>query len=128
MGRGTDFPFECYGHPLYKGAEFSFTPQSRAGAKNPPLLGQQCWGVDLRGLDDEAVIAEGFNLEYVIDAYRNLSMGEKFFTRMFLLLTGVDYVKEMILEGKSAADIRARWQPEVEEFKTLRRKYLLYEE
>ena len=128
LGRGTDFPFECYGHPLYKGAEFSFTPQSRAGAKNPPLLGQQCWGVDLRGLVDEAVIAEGFNLEYVIDAYRNLSMGEKFFTRMFLLLTGVDYVKEMILEGKSAAEIRARWQPEVEEFKTLRRKYLLYEE
>ena len=128
LGRGTDFPFECYGHPSYKGAEFSFTPQSRAGAKNPPLLGQKCWGVDLRGVDDEAVIAEGFNLEYVIDAYRNLAMGEKFFTRMFLLLTGVDYVKEMIMEGKSAAEIRARWQPEVEEFKLLRRKYLLYEE
>ena len=47
---------------------------------------------------------------------------------MFLLLTGVDYAKEMILEGKSADEIRARWQPEVEEFKTLRRKYLLYEE
>lgn len=128
LGRGTDFPFECYGHPSYKGAEFSFTPQSRAGAKNPPLMGQKCWGVDLRGEDDEAVITEGFNLEYVIDAYRNLAMGEKFFTRMFLLLTGVDYVKEMIMEGKSAAEIRARWQPEVEEFKTLRRKYLLYEE
>ena len=47
---------------------------------------------------------------------------------MFLLLTGVDYVKEMILEGKSADEISARWQPEVEEFKTLSRKYLLYEE
>lgn len=128
LGRGTDFPFECYGHPSYKGAEFSFTPESRAGAKNPPLLGQKCWGVDLRGVDDEAVIAEGFNLEYVIDAYHNLAMGEKFFTRMFLLLTGVDYVKEMIIEGKSAAEIRARWQPDVEQFKTLRRKYLLYEE
>ena len=128
LGRGTDFPFECYGHPSYKGAEFSFTPESRAGAKNPPLLGQKCWGVDLRNVDDEAVIAEGFNLEYIIDAYHNLAMGEKFFTRMFLLLTGVDYVKEMILEGKSASEIRARWQPDVEEFKTLRRKYLLYEE
>ncbi len=128
LGRGTDFPFECYGHPSYKGAEFSFTPESREGAKNPPLLGQECWGVDLRGVDDEAVIAQGFNLEYIIDAYHNLAMGEKFFTRMFLLLTGVDYVKEMIIEGKSAAEIRARWQPEVEEFKLLRRKYLLYEE
>ena len=128
LGRGTDFPFECYGHPAYKGAEFSFTPESRAGAKNPPLKDQKCYGVDLRGLDDEAVIAGGFNLEYVIDAYHNLAMGEKFFTRMFLLLTGVDYVKEMIIEGKSADEIRARWQPDVEQFKLLRRKYLLYEE
>ena len=82
----------------------------------------------MRAKDDEQIIAEGFNLEYVIDAYHNLAMGEKFFTRMFLLLTGVDYVKEMIIEGKSAAEIRARWQADVEEFKILRRKYLLYEE
>ena len=61
-------------------------------------------------------------------SYHNLAMGEKFFTRMFLLLTGVDYVKEMIIEGKSADEIRARWQPDVEQFKLLRRKYLLYEE
>ena len=128
LGRGTDFPFECYGHPHYKGAEFCFTPQSRAGAKNPPLLGQQCWGVDLRGVADEEVIAKGFNLEYVIDAYHNLGQGEKFFNRMFLLLTGVDYIKDMIIEGKSANDIRAVWQEDVEQFKLLRRKYLLYEE
>jgi uncharacterized protein YbbC (DUF1343 family) len=84
--------------------------------------------VDLRGLDDEQIIASGFNLEYVIDAYRNLDMGEKFFTRMFLLLTGVDYIKQMIIEGKSADEIRKVWQKDVEEFKLLRRGYLLYEE
>ena len=128
LGRGTDFPFEVYGHPHYKGAEFCFTPQSRAGAKNPPLLGQQCWGVDLRGVADEEVIAKGFNLEYVIDAYHNLGQGEEFFNRMFLLLTGVDYIKDMIIEGKSANDIRAVWQEDVKQFKLLRRKYLLYEE
>ena len=74
------------------------------------------------------MIAAGFNLEYVIDAYRNLDMGEKFFTRMFLLLTGVDYIKEMIIAGHSADEIRARWQGDVERFKVQRRKYLLYEE
>ena len=74
------------------------------------------------------MIAAGFNLEYVIDAYRNLDMGEKFFTRMFLLLTGVDYIKEMIIAGHSADEIRARWQSDVERFKVQRRKYLLYEE
>ncbi|MBE6204606.1 MAG: DUF1343 domain-containing protein [Rikenellaceae bacterium] len=128
LGRGTDAPFEVYGHPDYRGSEFSFTPRSVAGAKNPPLKDQKCYGVDLRGVEDEAVIAAGFNLEYVIDAYRNLGLGEKFFTRMFLLLTGVDYVRDMIIAGHSAAEIRARWQEDVEKFKVLRRKYLLYEE
>lgn len=128
LGRGTDAPFQIYGHPAYKGGEFEFTPRSVAGAKNPPLKDQKCHGVDLRGLDDEQIIASGFNLEYVIDAYRNLDMGEKFFTRMFLLLTGVDYIKQMIIEGKSADEIRKVWQKDVEEFKLLRRRYLLYEE
>jgi uncharacterized protein YbbC (DUF1343 family) len=128
LGRGTEAPFEIYGHPSYKGSDFEFTPRSVAGAKNPPLKDQKCYGVDLRGVDDESVIAAGFNLEYVIDAYRNLGLGEKFFTRMFLLLTGVDYIKEMIIAGHSADEIRARWQGDVEKFKVLRRKYLLYKE
>ncbi|MBQ7963110.1 MAG: DUF1343 domain-containing protein [Alistipes sp.] len=128
LGRGTEAPFEMYGHPSYQGGDFEFTPRSVAGAKNPPLKDQKCRGVDLRGVADEAIIAAGFNLEYVIDAYRNLNMGEKFFTRMFLLLTGVDYIKEMIVAGHSAEEIRARWQGDVAKFKEQRRKYLLYEE
>ena len=128
LGRGTEAPFEMYGHPSYQGGEFEFTPRSVAGAKNPPLKDQKCRGVDLRGVEDEAIIAAGFNLEYVIDAYRNLNMGEKFFTRMFLLLTGVDYIKDMIVAGHSAEEIRARWQGDVAKFKEQRRKYLLYEE
>ena len=128
LGRGTEAPFEMYGHPSYQGGEFEFTPRSVAGAKNPPLKDQKCRGVDLRGVEDEAIITAGFNLEYVIDAYRNLNMGEKFFTRMFLLLTGVDYIKEMIVAGHSAEEIRARWQGDVAKFKEQRRKYLLYEE
>lgn len=128
LGRGTSHPFECYGHPDYKDGEFVFTPRSVAGAKNPPLKDVECYGVDLRLIDDEQVIKEGFNLEYVIDAYNKVGKPEKFFTRMFLLLTGVDYIKEMIIAGNSADEIRARWQKDVEEFKVLRRKYLLYEE
>ena len=128
LGRGTDAPFQIYGHPEYKGGEFEFTPRSVSGAKNPPLKDQLCRGLDLRGVDDEQIISDGFNLEYVIDAYRNLNMGEKFFTRMFLLLTGVDYIKEMIMAGHSADEISARWQDDVEKFKLQRRKYLLYQE
>lgn len=132
LGRGTEFPFEVYGHPDYSGSEFSFTPRSVAGAKNPPLKDKECYGVDLRSKDYEQIIAEGFNLEYIIDAYNNLGagsgVGEKFFTSMFEKLVGVDYVRKMIIEGRSVEEIRAVWQAEVEQFKVLRRQYLLYEE
>ena len=131
LGRGTDFPFEVYGHPDYADSEFAFMPRSVAGAKNPPLKDKECYGVDLRCKDDEQIIAEGFNLEYIIDAYRNLNarsgVGERFFTSMFELLVGVDYVRKMIIEGRSADEIRAVWQAELEEFKALRQQYLLYE-
>jgi uncharacterized protein YbbC (DUF1343 family) len=128
MGRGTDAPFEVYGHPKMTNREFSFTPQPNAGSKNPPHNGKLCYGEDLRGLDDEMVWREGLDLRYVIDAYNDLNMGEAFFKPMFEKLIGVDYVREMIMQGSSAEEIEAMWAEDVEEFKVLRRKYLLYAE
>ncbi len=90
LGRGTSFPFEVYGHPNYSGADFSFTPRSVSGAKNPPLLNKKCYGVDLRNLSDEYIWENGFDLSYVIDAYNNLKMGDKFFSSFFEKLVGVD--------------------------------------
>ena len=128
LGRGTDYPFEVYGHPDIKGCDFSFVPRSVAGAKNPPLRDRLCYGVDLRSVDDEKVIAEGFNLEYIVDAYHRLGVGENFFNAFFEKLVGVDYIRQMIVEGRSVAEIRAKWHDDVEQFKTLRRRYLLYAE
>lgn len=128
LGRGTDWPFEVYGHPDMQECAFVFTPRSVAGAKNPPLLNRECRGVDLRGLPDEEIIAAGFNLEYIIDAYGRLGFGDKFFTPFFEKLVGVGYVREMICAGASAADIRARWQNDLQRYMQLRKKYLLYGE
>lgn len=128
LGRGTDHPFEAYGHPNIKDAIFSFTPRSIAGAKYPPQLNKECHGVDLRDLPYEEIIAKGFNLEYIIDAYKRVGIGEKFFTSFFEKLVGVDYIRTMIIEGRSAKEIRAVWQNDLERYKALRRKYLLYEE
>lgn len=130
LGRGTDYPFEVYGHPDMKDCSFTFTPQSVPGAKNPPLLGQECHGVDLRGLSDEEIWAGGVDLKYVADAFAKLGAGEDFFlgSNFFNLLTGNDYVREMILEGVSDEDIEARWAEDVEAFKEQRRPYLLYKE
>ena len=128
LGRGTDKPFQQYGHPALEGKySYSFTPQSRPGAQNPPLLGQVCYGVDLSEL--KGAQNAGLDLSYVIDAYNGLreqGLEENFFTPFFDKLLGVTWVREMIQEGRSAQEIRARWVPEVEEFKQLRNKYLLY--
>ncbi|MDD3624642.1 MAG: DUF1343 domain-containing protein, partial [Proteiniphilum sp.] len=128
LGRGTPYPFEVYGHPDYRGSDFSFTPRSVPGAKNPPLLNKKCYGVDLRELPDEEIIAGGFDLTYLIDAYRNLGMGDRFFTPFFEKLVGVDYIRQDILAGKTAEEIKKRWRCDVEQFKQQRKPYLLYEE
>lgn len=128
LGRGTDSPFEIYGHPDMKGRTFDFTPRSVPGAKNPPQLDKLCHGVDLRSMPASEAIAQGINLEYIIDAYRDLGMGDAFFRSFFELLIGRGDVRGMIEEGKSAAEIKATWAGDVERFKQQRRPYLLYAE
>ncbi|MGM9799930.1 MAG: exo-beta-N-acetylmuramidase NamZ domain-containing protein [Muribaculaceae bacterium] len=128
LGRGTDYPFEIYGHPDMAGYSFSFVPQSVEGAKNPPQLGNLCHGRDLRGIDDEKIISAGVNLEYVIDAYNHLGLGEKFFTSFFEKLIGRGDIRKMIMDGKSASEIKATWADDVKKFKAQRKPYLLYAE
>lgn len=128
LGRGTDKPFQIFGHPGMKGYDFSFTPESRPGAKNPPQIGQTCHGRDLSQLADSDIWARKIDLGYLIEAYNAVNIGDKFFTSFFEKLVGVDYVREMIEQGKSAAEISQMWQGDVEKFKKQRRKYLLYKE
>ncbi len=129
LGRGTDAPFEIYGHPDMKGCDFSFTPRSVAGAKNPPQLDKECHGRDLRSLDDEAIIARGINLEYLLDAYHNLKMPtDKFFRGFFEKLIGDGNIRVMIERGATADEIKATWADDVEKFKNQRKPYLLYAE
>lgn len=134
LGRGTDKPFEIYGHPKMTGRTFSFTPESRPGAKEPPQKGVKCYGVDLSGLDTEEIIAQGINLEYLIDAYRDVTAhatddkDKQFFTGFFEKLIGKPEIRKMIEEGKSADEIKATWAGDVESFKQQRKPYLLYSE
>lgn len=132
LGRGTPKPFQQYGHPDM-GAKYSytFTPVSVPGATNPPLKDQLCYGVDLSEMPWEEIWARGLDLSYVIDAYtllKKAGKAEGFFRRFFDLLLGQTYVREMIIAGASAHEIKARWAPDVEAFKQQRKPYLLYEE
>ncbi len=131
LGRGTDWPFQVYGHPDMTGRKFDFTPRSRAGAKNPPQLDHLCHGVDLHTMDAEAAIAQGINLEYVIDAYRDLTaQGKQFYLKsnFFDKLMGRSDIRDMIARGMSAAEIKATWADDVARFRQQRAPYLIYPE
>ena len=133
LGRGTDKPFQQYGHPCMADKyTYSFTPRSMAGAKTPPRMDEQCFGVDLSNLPYEQIQEQKINLSYVIDAYQSFiahnDTDATFFRPFFDKLMGQTYVREMIIAGATNEQIRARWQEDVEQFMVQRRPYLLYEE
>ena len=126
LGRGTNLPFQIYGHPNMLGYNFTFTPRSMPSAINPPQKDRLCYGVNLTSLTDEEILKKGIDLTYLIDVYRNMNMDDHFFRSFFEKLIGVDYVRKMILEGKSADEIKAMWAGDVAKFKVQRKPYLIY--
>ncbi len=129
VGRGTDFPFMVFGHPELKGANFTYTPRSIEGASTSPKhQGVECYGIDLRSFDREKIFIERtIYLHWLIYAFENVQT-ESFFTPYFYLLTGNETIREMIEKGVHAENIRESWRGEVESFKQIRKKYLLYED
>lgn len=128
LGRGTDWPFQVYGHPSMTDHKFQFTPTSRFGAKTPPCMDQLCYGTDLHNMSEEDAIKGGVDLTYVIDAYKSSNLGDKFFNKFFDKLMGRSDIKQMIKDGKTAAEIKATWANDVAKFKAQRAAYLIYKE
>ncbi|MDX2195613.1 MAG: DUF1343 domain-containing protein [Cytophagales bacterium] len=123
VGRGTLFPFQTIGYPNTVMGTFTFTPQSIQGMAQKPLYEQQtCYGIDLRNND----LKYEFTLKYVIDFYNKFPDKGAYFKPFFNKLIGNDRVMPMIREGYSAAEIEKKWIPELENYKMLRAKYLLY--
>ena len=131
LGRGTDKPFLCYGHPNFAAPRTEASPYGPAITFKPDQStqkGRVCDGVDLSHMSEEEARKVGFSLRYLLDAYEHLNMDNYFFRSFFELLVGQSYVRKMILQGKSEEEIRACWQEDVAKFKEQRRAYLLYEE
>lgn len=127
IGRGTDFPFQVYGHPSMRG-DFQFTPVSIPGASlHPRHEGMVCRGYDLREDGVNRILEKRrIDLDWVIKAYMELDMGTDFFTSYFDTLMGNSWVREDIIKGIPAEEIMKKWKPAVDSFKDIRRKYLLY--
>lgn len=128
VGRGTHYPFQVIGSPDIRVSSFRFKPEALEGFdKNPMYKGQYCYGNNLRA----ANAPKGFSLKYVIayyQAYRNVGKADKFFTRpeWFDLLVGNKTVRQQIMKGLDEEEIRAGWQEELEAYRKIRQKYLLY--
>lgn len=133
VGRGTDFPFQIIGSPTTKNLKFRFMPHSMKGSDKHPLhQDAYCYGLNL---SSEKNIPKGFSLQYVIQFYnyfQNLTKHaeKEFFTRphWFDLLTGTNQVHLDILKNKTEEQIRSAWQKKLNQYKEIRKKYLLYED
>lgn len=128
LGRGTQYPFQMFGHPSFKNMPYSFTPNSLPGARKPPLLNQQCHGQFITDDAEEAylITKEGINLDYLIEAYKAYPNKNKFFTPFFNHLAGTDELQNQIKKGWSPTLIKKSWEKDLNHFKSIRAKYLLY--
>jgi uncharacterized protein YbbC (DUF1343 family) len=126
-GRGTDHPFEVFGHPELENANFLFTPISKPGAAtHPKLEGLACRGMDLRSFREKPPREKTLSLSWLLFAYRNFPDSENFFIPYFDNLAGTDRLRKQIMDGMDEQAIRATWQTDLETFREIRKKYLLY--
>ncbi|MFT4526096.1 MAG: hypothetical protein ACI9FU_000855 [Granulosicoccus sp.] len=130
-GRGTDNPFQLFGYPKMPNTEFDFTPRSIKGAaSNPKFKGKKCSGVDLSTKPDSSLRAiSRLDLSWLINAFKDYkNNGKDFFDpKFFDLLAGSDILRKQIQSGKSIQEIEDSWKSDLQEFKKIRKKYLIYD-
>ena len=126
VGRGTDKQFQVIGSPNPNNGNFTFTPEDKPGAKNPPQKGKLCYGEDLSMINARK---QEFTMKYIIDFYQKSENKVKFFSSpsFFDKLAGSDTLRKQIIAGMSEKQIRMSWKVDLEKYKAIRKKYLLYE-
>jgi uncharacterized protein YbbC (DUF1343 family) len=123
LGRGTQFPFQAIGHPDLKNFPFQFTPVTIEGvAKNPPQENKLCYGLDLRQVE----IPKKIELHYLLETYKAFPDKENFFIPFFERLAGNTTLRQQIKDGLTEDQIRASWQKDLDAYKEMRKKYVLY--
>ncbi len=127
VGRGTDLPFQVIGHPDMKNGNYSFTPENKPGALNPKYMGVKCNGYKL---DDFADIyiknLRKIYLFWLTAAYKNIPDTAQYFNTYFDKLAGTDKLRKQVIAGVSEDDIHLSWKADIEKFKKIRKKYILY--
>ncbi len=131
-GRGTDAPFQMFGHPAMPKNLYAFIPKPNAGAKSSKCFFQTCYGWKVDGSNEEVLkkINNKIQLHYFIDAYKLFPGKDSFFLKNNFInkLAGNDIFQQQIKNRKTEIEIRKSWEPALSNFKTIRKKYLLYKD
>jgi uncharacterized protein YbbC (DUF1343 family) len=137
-GRGTDKPFQVFGHPSLPKNLYPFTPVANEGASSPKLKDQLCYGWNLSGTNEKILrqVSNHIQIKYLLEAYKLFPDKKNFFLSPKTVLKPADYffnklagnaeLMQQIVDGKSENEIRASWEPKLGAFKKTRKKYLLY--
>jgi uncharacterized protein YbbC (DUF1343 family) len=124
VGRGTPFPFQVYGHPQMKNCTFKFTPKDSTGKAELLYNKQICCGENLQNFNIN--FSDPFTLKWLISAYNNTAQEIEFFNNFFYNLSGNGQLITEIKKGTDEKIIKENWKPEIDKFKIIRQKYLLY--
>ncbi|MHA7832214.1 MAG: exo-beta-N-acetylmuramidase NamZ family protein [Flagellimonas sp.] len=125
-GRGTEFQFQRYGASFMDSTvyDFSYVPEPNFGSKYPKEEGKTCYGRDLSHVPRMNEVS----MEWIIDAYNNTLDKSKFFlTDGFTKHAGTPLLQQQIEDGMTNEEIKATWQEDLEHFKKIRAKYLIYD-
>lgn len=122
VGRGTEMQFQIYGSPYLTKTNFSFTPIPNFGAKDPMHNGVTCYGEDLTTIEKVTKL----ELKWLLKAYEKTADKTKFFNDFFTKLAGTKKLQQQIEANVLENEIRKSWETDLNAFKVLRKKYLIY--
>ena len=131
LGRGTNFPFQIIGNPYFdkETYPFSFTPKSNVISGKPKYQDTLCYGLDARLLYNSILKNKQIDLTLLNMFYHHsLNKQSVFFDNNFNYHTGNENLKQQIILSISPKEIREEWKSQLDSFKTIRSKYLIYKD
>lgn len=126
VGRGTNRPFEIFGHPKFPELGYKFIPISNQGAKNPLWEYIECNGMDLSDFAEKRIYE--IHLNFLIDAKKYLGDSIEFINQpnFFDRLAGTAELRRQLNDGWTAKEIKHSWKNGIRDFRKIRARYLLY--
>jgi len=121
-GRGTEFQFQRYGSSSFPKSDFNYFPKANFGSKYPKDQNKKCTGINLNSEPKQYKV----NIKWLVDAYNKYPNKEKFFGKTFTIHVGNTSLETQLKQGLSVQEIEKSWRKDIEEFKLLRAKYLIY--